>query len=88
MILYSPLLLIPVLLALWFHHKRNQRRTEQKREEERRALEQNLVPCFTCGLKIPKEGALEKKGRYFCGVKKQEREKRLQRTTPDTPPSQ
>jgi hypothetical protein len=48
---------------------------QQKREEERRALEQNLVPCFTFGLQIPKEGALKKKGRYYRGVKKQEREK-------------
>lgn len=76
MILYSALLLIPIIGALWFYHKRNQKRAEQKQEEERRARENNLVPCFTCGLKIPKEGALEKKGRYFCGVKKAEREKR------------
>jgi hypothetical protein len=88
MILYSLLLIIPIAIALWFLHQRNQRRAEQKHEEDRRALEQNLVPCFTCGLKISKEGALEKKGRYFCGVKKQEREKQLQRITPDTPPSQ
>ena len=31
------------------------------------------VRCFTCGLWVPKKQALEKKGRYFCGVKKSER---------------
>ncbi len=79
MILYSLLLIIPIVIALWFLYQRNQRRAEQKHEEEKRAKENNLVPCFTCGLKIPKEGALEKKGRYFCGVKKQDRE-RMQTT--------
>ncbi|MCW8891576.1 MAG: hypothetical protein OQL20_13030 [Sedimenticola sp.] len=79
MTLYSLLLIIPIVIALWFHHQRNQRRAEQKRQVEKRAKENNLVPCFTCGLKIPKEGALEKKGRYFCGVKKQDRE-RMQTT--------
>ncbi|MEJ1384730.1 MAG: hypothetical protein RPU34_04040 [Candidatus Sedimenticola sp. (ex Thyasira tokunagai)] len=32
------------------------------------------VRCFTCGMDTPIETALEKKGRYFCGVKKHDRE--------------
>ncbi|WP_428609644.1 hypothetical protein [Sedimenticola sp.] len=42
--------------------------------EARHQAEQNLVSCFTCGMKIPREGALKNKGRYFCGIKKQARE--------------
>ncbi len=60
-----------LLIGLLFHRKRQ--RIKREKEQARREAEQGLVPCFTCGLKIPRESALEKKGRYFCGVKKQDR---------------
>jgi hypothetical protein len=31
------------------------------------------VQCFSCGMVVPAEKALEKKGRYFCGVKRNDR---------------
>ena len=31
------------------------------------------VQCFSCGMIIEEEKALEKKGRYFCGVKRNDR---------------
>jgi|GEM_PF-2108752 len=71
------LLLLPLSLTLigyLYHQKRKQQQITRMKEQARREAEQGLVPCFTCGMKIPREGALEKKGRYFCGVKKQERE--------------
>jgi len=32
------------------------------------------VQCFSCGMVVPVEKALEKKGRYFCGVKRNDRD--------------
>lgn len=31
------------------------------------------VQCFSCGMVVPMDKALEKKGRYFCGVKRNDR---------------
>lgn len=75
----APLLLLLLLLSLiligfLYHRIRKQQQIKRKKEQARREAEQGLVPCFTCGMKIPREGALEKKGRYFCGVKKRDRE--------------
>jgi hypothetical protein len=61
-----------ILTGILFFRKRQ--RIKREKEQARREAELDLVGCFTCGLKIPREGALEKKGRYFCGVKKAERE--------------
>lgn len=36
-------------------------------------IEEGTVQCFSCGMVVPKEKALEKKGRYFCGVKRNDR---------------
>ncbi len=36
-------------------------------------IEEDMVKCFSCGHVVPVENALEKKGRYFCGLKKGER---------------
>lgn len=74
----APLLLLPLLLSLiligfLYHRIRKQRQAKRKKEQARREADQGLVPCFTCGMKIPREGALEKKGRYFCGIKKAQR---------------
>lgn len=32
------------------------------------------VQCFSCGMVVQREKALEKKGRHFCGVKRTDRE--------------
>ncbi|MCW8917907.1 MAG: hypothetical protein OQL08_03725 [Gammaproteobacteria bacterium] len=31
------------------------------------------MQCFSCGMVVPIAKALEKKGRYFCGVKRNDR---------------
>lgn len=36
-------------------------------------IKEDMVQCFSCGHVVPAEKALEKKGRYFCGLKKGER---------------
>lgn len=69
------LLLPPAILIGWLYRVHlKQQKIERDQARARREAEQGLVPCFTCGMKIPREGALEKKGRYFCGIKKAERE--------------
>lgn len=72
LLLSAPLPLI--LLFLLYRSQVKKRRQREALEQARREAEQGLVPCFTCGMKVPREGALEKKGRYFCGIKKTERE--------------
>lgn len=70
------LMLIPLSLVLmgWLYRRHlKQKRIEHKKAQARHEAAQGLVPCFTCGMKIPREAALEKKGRYFCGIKKAER---------------
>ena len=34
---------------------------------------EGMVKCFSCGMVVEEEKALEKKGRYFCGVKRNDR---------------
>lgn len=36
-------------------------------------IKEDMVQCFSCGHVVPEEKAIEKKGRYFCGIKKGER---------------
>lgn len=73
---YALLMALPALLLIGWWRLRciHRRRLAQKRQQARREAELGLVDCFTCGLKIPRDRALEKKGRYFCGVKKSLRE--------------
>ncbi|MCW8828454.1 MAG: hypothetical protein OQK94_05305 [Gammaproteobacteria bacterium] len=37
-------------------------------------IPEDSVQCFSCGMVVPREKALEKKGRYFCGVKRNDRD--------------
>lgn len=37
-------------------------------------IEEGMVQCFSCGMVVEEEKALEKKGRYFCGVKRNDRD--------------
>ncbi|SCZ52854.1 hypothetical protein [Thiohalomonas denitrificans] len=50
------------------------KRAAKEQEEAARALPEDEVQCFSCGLVVPREKALEKKGRYFCGVKRNDRD--------------
>lgn len=36
-------------------------------------IPEGSVQCISCGMVVPREKALEKKGRYFCGVKRNDR---------------
>lgn len=36
-------------------------------------IKEDMVQCFSCGHVVAQQRALEKKGRYFCGLKKGER---------------
>ena len=37
-------------------------------------IDEGSVQCFSCGMVVPIDKALEKKGRYFCGVKRNDRD--------------
>ena len=80
---YLLTLIILSLIATGFLLQRRAkiRKRRQAIEQARREAEQGLVPCFTCGMKVPRDSALEKKGRYFCGVKKAQREAGSDRET-------
>ncbi|HKJ77334.1 MAG TPA: hypothetical protein VKA64_09035 [Gammaproteobacteria bacterium] len=49
------------------------KKAAKEKEEAEKALPEDEVQCFSCGMVVPKEKALEKKGRYFCGVKRNDR---------------
>jgi hypothetical protein len=36
-------------------------------------IPEDSVQCCSCGMVVEREKALEKKGRYFCGVKRNDR---------------
>ena len=50
------------------------KKAAKEKEEAAKALPEDEVQCFSCGMVVAKEKALEKKGRYFCGVKRNDRE--------------
>ena len=49
-------------------------RSVKKVKQPPAEIPDDMVKCFSCGYVVPIESALEKKGRYFCGLKKGERE--------------
>jgi len=49
-------------------------RSVKKVKQPPAEIPDDMVKCFSCGHVVPLEGALEKKGRYFCGLKKGERD--------------
>lgn len=65
-----------VTIALHIFANRFDTRTTERSLADRIRNGGTEVQCFSCGLWVPREGALEKKGRYFCGVRKSERESR------------
>lgn len=64
--------------AFYVHLKLRNARTPSPALADRIRSDGREVQCFSCGDWVPRETALEKKGRYFCGVKKGEREARRQ----------
>lgn len=72
MMWYLTVALIVIIAALWLQLL--SRKTRQPTPISRSRDEGKEVRCVTCGIWVAREKALEKKGRYFCGVKKSERE--------------
>ena len=60
-------------LLAFARHNRALKKAAKEKEEAAKALPEDEVQCFSCGMVVPKEKALEKKGRYFCGVKRNDR---------------
>jgi hypothetical protein len=69
------ILLIPALLVFYLSNRmKGQRGREILQKPSAAEPAEGDVRCFTCGIHVPIENALEKNGRYFCGVRKQDRE--------------
>jgi hypothetical protein len=60
-------------LAVFVRYNMAIKRAAREKEEAARALSEKEVQCFSCGMVVAKETALEKNGRYFCGVKRNDR---------------
>lgn len=63
------------IIAFYILFKIAINRSIKKVKQPPAEIPEEMVKCFSCGHVVPIEGALEKKGRYFCGLKKEEREK-------------
>lgn len=68
------LLVLIIIFALLLYRKLKRERGKQAAKKPEPEIKVDTVRCFTCGIDTPSETALEKKGRYFCGVKKKDRE--------------
>ena len=60
-------------LAVFMRYNLALKRAAKEKEEAVQALSDDEVQCFSCGMIVAREKALEKKGRYFCGVKRNDR---------------
>lgn len=60
-------------LVILLRHNLALRKAAREKEEAAKALPDDQVQCFSCGMVVPRDKALEKKGRYFCGVKRNDR---------------
>lgn len=62
-----------VVLAFYLKLKLSIQKSIDKVQRPPDEIEEGMVQCFSCGMVVPEEKALEKKGRYFCGVKRNDR---------------
>ena len=60
-------------LVILLRHNLVLRKAAREKAEAAAALPEDQVQCFSCGMVVPRAKALEKKGRYFCGVKRNDR---------------
>lgn len=73
MAIYILIALLVFGLVFYLLLQRSIKRSVAKMQRPPEKLEEGTVQCFSCGMAVPKEKALEKKGRYFCGVKRNDR---------------
>ena len=69
------LLLAAVAIALLFYLRLRYaiNKSVKRIKSPPEKIDEGSVTCFSCGMVVPVEKALEKKGRYFCGVKRNDR---------------
>ncbi len=60
-------------LAVYLALQYSIRKSVDKVKKPPAVIDEGMVQCFSCGMVVEKEKALEKKGRYFCGVKRNDR---------------
>jgi NADH:ubiquinone oxidoreductase subunit 3 (subunit A) len=71
--LYVLIAVAIIALAFYLKLKLAINRSVDKVKRPPGEIEEGKVQCFSCGMVVAKEKALEKKGRYFCGVKRNDR---------------
>ena len=71
--LYVILGLIAAALVFYLRLKLAINKSVSKIKPPPAKIPDDSVQCFSCGMVVPLEKALEKKGRYFCGVKRNDR---------------
>jgi len=71
--LYVLIAVAIIALAFYLKLKLAINRSVDKVKRPPSKFEEGTVQCFSCGMVVAKEKALEKKGRYFCGVKRNDR---------------
>lgn len=67
------LLFVALTLAFVLRLRYAVQKSVQRIKPPPAVIDEGCVQCFSCGMVVPEEKALEKKGRYFCGVKRNDR---------------
>lgn len=65
--------LIAVALVFYLRLKMAINKSVNSIKQPPAKIPDDSVQCVSCGMVVPLEKALEKKGRYFCGVKRNDR---------------
>jgi hypothetical protein len=65
--------LITIVLIFFLSFKLAINKSVKKIKSPPATIPHDSVQCFSCGMVVPVEKALKKKGRYFCGVKRNDR---------------
>lgn len=68
------LLIAVVAIAFYLRLKFSISKSVNTVKKPPEVIPEESVQCFSCGMVVPREKALEKKGRYFCGVKRNDRD--------------
>ncbi|MEN8170403.1 MAG: hypothetical protein ABFS08_09295 [Pseudomonadota bacterium] len=71
--LFVVLGLIAVALVFYLRLKMAINKSVNRIKQPPAKIPDDSVQCVSCGMVVPLEKALEKKGRYFCGVKRNDR---------------
>lgn len=76
MSLLTVLVVVGVALLFYLRLRYAMKKSVERIKRPPATIDEGSVQCFSCGMVVPRDKALEKKGRYFCGIKRNDREGR------------